>query len=181
MTRFTFVLLVCRAIGVLSAVYLITHVVFAFDEVIWALRVVSPPSLANLPFGTLATALVVPFAGVLVALYANRVACAVVPREVVSQPVPVLTALAIAAVVCGFYCIVCVGNAQLAAIGRWRMSALYASELARGPSDYFRAADSLRGLPPSGAHDLFLAAGFAVCLFVICVAALRTRRGVGPV
>ena len=182
MTRYTFVLLVCRTVGVLSAVYLITHIVFAFDNVSWALHVsVSPPSLVSLPFAILAIALIAPLAGVLVGLYADRIASAFAQRDGTTQPAPMLTALAIAAVVSTFYCIVYVGEAQLVAIDGWRYSALLGLDAAQANSDYFRTVASLRGRPPNGTHELALAAGFAVCLLIICLAALRTQREIGTV
>jgi F0F1-type ATP synthase membrane subunit c/vacuolar-type H+-ATPase subunit K len=121
MTRYTFVLLVLRTIGVLSAAYFVAHCVHAADAI-----VASPPlqgglDPGKLPFDAIAIALAVPLAGMIGGTCASRLANAAARNS--SRPEiasPLLTSLALAAVICAIFCIGSVGNAQLEAIYEWR-------------------------------------------------------------
>ncbi|MHB8635646.1 MAG: hypothetical protein ACYC96_04140 [Fimbriimonadaceae bacterium] len=171
MTRYTFLLLVCRVIGVLSAVYFLTHLVYGFEDVEWAVwaRGDGMKALSTLPLGMVAAALAVPLVGIIGGVYGERIAKAVAPQEPAGQPAPILTALAIPAVVCAFHCLALTGDAQLQAIISWRYSPL---------SDQSNLVRALHG--GTGFWTLELAAAFAICLVAILFVALRATREVIP-
>jgi len=173
MTRYTFVLLVCRAIGVLSAAYLIWHIVVAFDEVNWALdpRWTDKPPWASFPFIEIAFALAIPLVGLIAGLQAERIAAKLCRAASRAAAVPALTGFAIAVVIGAYLCIASAGNAQLDAIHGWRYSTESAALAA------MRARVRYGERPTDGHRDLALSAGFAICLGGTFAAALRATSG----
>lgn len=175
MTRYTFVLLVFRTIGILSAAYFVAHCVHAVDQIGWGTDNPlgrSSPHLGSLPYGAIAIALAVPLAGVIGGACASRLANAAgrnLSRPEIASPL--LTSLALAAVICAIFCIGSVGNAQLEAIFGW--SFISAPLPPRMPGFPEPAAVRFMGAGP----DLIKAAAYllALCgLFYMARSANRT-------
>jgi hypothetical protein len=171
MTRFTFVLLVCRAIGVISLVYLLMHCVYAVEEINWALgsRVYGVPAMPEFPYGMVAVGLLVPVPGLFLGLFAERMAASSSKGVAASQPTPLLTPLAVGVIVCAFRCIALSGSAQLHALVRWRYSPTTAAV-------YSQARFGSSG-PPTGAMSLYAACAFALFFASLLHLAFRVTRG----